>query len=622
MICKYFLQNKIAVFSLFFAFYFQLTMANAQVTYPVREPVSSNQVNSDAQLLGALGDRLIYLDIIGDQKKLWVSDGTAAGTYQISASEQTEISLIAMTGDVWYFKEKKGSTYHISSLSKGSDELVSLYGTSNSIKHAIYWNESIYFTVKYPTSFAEDLVKLVPATSSRQILFTSDFGGIRGIGATNTEVMFIASMDEGKMLGKTDGTVANTYTFRKLYEDGSEFSNAVFMQSNGEKMFFAYHPSNYPYYLWVSDGTSEGTMILKEYSQPSSGMPTNPFAVLDGKFYFILRKQGSPSGTTFDLHVSDGTAAGTINLNPFSSGYLHPRKLTIFGDKLYFTSLRDNWALMSTEGTVAGTKTVVSAYGYLSGGIGSVYDLGKYKNSLVFNAYSDALGDELYISDGTLSGTTLLSDINPGTGGSSPVQFTQVGELLFFLAYINDGRYLWAANPCAALTIDSVAVTNVVTPDLGTIEIVTSGGVGPLSYQLNGGTATSTPLFENLPADTYDILVTDLNGCTVDTQVVVQVETNVFQSDVVRYFQVYPNPVGAENLNINLVFASGLESVRVEIYDLFGKKILEQTDVPAFGNELTHQISTKGFPEGNYIISISSKAEKIAAGKFTVINSK
>ena len=618
-------KNAFSKLLLLLAFLFQDLLLPAQSTYPVLETITSNQVDDDAQLLGALGNRLLYFDMIDDQTKLWVSDGTAEGTFQIGVAEQTEISLLARADSTWYFEERIGGDYHISALVSGVDTLASLYSTPENIERALYWNESLYYTVDSPTSFAgDDLVKFTPTSSTTEILFTSDFGGIKGIGATSTEVMFIASMDEGKMLGKTDGTLENTATFHMLYDPGSEFGSAVFMQSDGEKMFFAYHPNNNPYYLWVSNGTSEGTIMLQEYYHPFSGTPDGSFAFLDGKFYFILRKAGAPSGTTFDLHVSDGTIEGTFNLNPFSSGYLNPRRLTVFNNKVYFNSLRDNWALRSTDGTTEGTETVIFPYDYQSGGIGEAYDNGLFNNSLILRARGADTGSELYISDGTLEGTTLLSDINPGEGSSYPSQFTQVGNLLFFLADVDDASYLWVYDPdfntlpCAGFTLDSVAVTNVLAPYLGSIEIIVSGGTGPFSYQLNNGMSTNNPLFENLMAGTYDVLVTDANGCTLETQAVVDIETNVLQPSLVHSFQVFPNPVVSENLNVNLSFVKSMESVSVTIYNIFGQSVLQQDNIPVIGNEWSHQIKTRDFSAGNYFIVIASKTQQLAVDKFTV----
>ncbi|MGB1031775.1 MAG: T9SS type A sorting domain-containing protein, partial [Flavobacteriales bacterium] len=50
----------------------------------------------------------------------------------------------------------------------------------------------------------------------------------------------------------------------------------------------------------------------------------------------------------------------------------------------------------------------------------------------------------------------------------------------------------------------------------GSVTVETLGGVEDYSYSLNGGDATAENVFTDLEADTYAVVVTDANGCTVD----------------------------------------------------------------------------------------------------------
>src|SRR5262249_36547224 len=69
---------------------------------------------------------------------------------------------------------------------------------------------------------------------------------------------------------------------------------------------------------------------------------------------------------------------------------------------------------------------------------------------LFFSAYDvPAHGVELWKSDGSPAGTTLVKDINPGGGHSFPGDFTVAGGTLFFTAIdgpdngTTNGRELW-----------------------------------------------------------------------------------------------------------------------------------------------------------------------------------
>ena len=98
----------------------------------------------------------------------------------------------------------------------------------------------------------------------------------------------------------------------------------------------------------------------------------------------------------------------------------------------------------------------------------------------------------------------------------------------------DDGTYVFVvvdANNCFALSnpitiIDNGAMTVSVTDDSevscnnnadASITIVPSGGIGPFTYSIDGGTTTQTSAsFVGLSAATYSIQVTDSSGCLVD----------------------------------------------------------------------------------------------------------
>ncbi len=72
---------------------------------------------------------------------------------------------------------------------------------------------------------------------------------------------------------------------------------------------------------------------------------------------------------------------------------------------------------------------------------------------MYFRATDAVNGSELWITDGTFSGTRLLKDINPGIDGSVPAEFAKVGELVYFSAADQEGRELWRTDGTAAGTL-------------------------------------------------------------------------------------------------------------------------------------------------------------------------
>jgi ELWxxDGT repeat protein len=72
--------------------------------------------------------------------------------------------------------------------------------------------------------------------------------------------------------------------------------------------------------------------------------------------------------------------------------------------------------------------------------------------SAYFSAYKPGVGTELWKSDGTSGGTTLVDDIVPGNGGSYPRDLTNVAGTLYFFANDGSGSQLWKTDGTAAGT--------------------------------------------------------------------------------------------------------------------------------------------------------------------------
>lgn len=152
--------------------------------------------------------------------------------------------------------------------------------------------------------------------------------------------------------------------------------------------------------------------------------------------------------------VSEGTPASTIQLSPdirhiaggvlIGGKYVFSGKTTGTGTELYIT-----------DGTAAGTTLLLDIY---TGGMGSEpADFTLMNGALYFSAATAAEGRELWKTDGTPGGTTLLKDIVPGAGSSNGINkynlFTNGTYLLFAANTAAEGLELWTSNGTAAGTV-------------------------------------------------------------------------------------------------------------------------------------------------------------------------
>ena len=184
----------------------------------------------------------------------------------------------------------------------------------------------------------------------------------------------------------------------------------------------------------------------------------NPNTAGDSKPAFFINYDkdlifaAQDAANSLEPYRTDGTTAGTGIIKQInSSGSALSAKagvsgFVVMGSNLYF--IADDGSgngnqLWVTDNTSANTQKVATIGGS-SNGIGG---LTLFNGNLYFYANDGTHGMELWISDGTSSGTKILNDINSGSASSNPSYLTVVGKMLFFVA--NDGstgNELWATD--------------------------------------------------------------------------------------------------------------------------------------------------------------------------------
>lgn len=387
-----------------------------------------------------------------------------------------------------------------------------------------------------------------------------------GVGVGNTYVFRALVTSNGvtrDQLWASGGCAKNTFELLKIQPD-SNINARTFRASpqGGKAFFFASGVGPQDDELWVTDGTSQGTDVAVD-ACPTAGrggaVGADDMGFLGSKVFFSASAQGAGVGNqlweydaatkigkqTATLNAAgssnpdtfargfarvgtgqlmfaasdgtarlnrvwktDGTAAGTQKVSNSVDGIVPPlvtsgaaqdrvffqAKDATYGNELHMATLNsaqlvkdlilgdvDGWAeeivdmgsyilfsgdkeLYRSDGTAAGTTLVkdINKDGPTNAGPGQSYprNFVRIGNRLVFSGDNGVNGRELWISDGTTAGTVMLMDINPGAASSSPQDFTVVGAYLYFSAETaTAGRELWRVllNPSVASAVPPIS---------------------------------------------------------------------------------------------------------------------------------------------------------------------
>jgi trimeric autotransporter adhesin len=238
-----------------------------------------------------------------------------------------------------------------------------------------------------------------------------------------------------------------------------------FVSFNGNLIFSADESAGYDKqgnfirnsYLWKSNGTSAGTVKIKKlytWDYKDDAYPDifgNEFVQLDDKFIFVA----SPTDTiNWELWVTDGTDNGTKMIKDIKTGKglfdrsSLPQGLTKIGNTVCFAAIDDNhgYELWVTDGTANGTKILKDIFPG-SGSSFLYYHINfiPMGNQFIFIAYDSDYRGQLWISNGTEEGTKMIVEIEKEPNESVSIENrTDVNGVFYFQKnFFNLGTLLY-----------------------------------------------------------------------------------------------------------------------------------------------------------------------------------
>ena len=345
--------------------------------------------------------------------ELWITDGTSTGTTMVKdiypGSDSSSPQYMTLVGDKVYFSAYDATNGSELWITDGTANGTTLVKDINTGSNGSYPNDS------YPSNFY----------------------------AFGSQVLFMAETALGQELWVTNGTPDGTVLLKDINTVSTHSSPQFFTEFNGMVYFSANDGIN-GRELWVTNGTPDGTTLFKDINPGLGSSEVSDFIVFKGKLFL----EGYNAATGYEMWSSDGTANGTalfkdINPGASSSNFDYP---IVLGDKLLFRTDdgTNGYELWSSDGTPTGTTLLKDIYNGSSDGYPQY--MTKIGDHVYFFASDSTTGTEPWKSDGTSNGTVRIADIRTGTNGSFTnsycfggdcARFRQYGETVIIFA--NDG---------------------------------------------------------------------------------------------------------------------------------------------------------------------------------------
>lgn len=297
-------------------------------------------------------------------RELWRSDGTAEGTVMVKdilpGADPSRPQLASSSSNTLFFQAENEA---------GDLLLWSSDGTADGT--IVIADASMETTSFYPDYYTAlngtiDLRKETKMMRERNHALESRSLSAQAMSpmdeiAVNGLLLFTADQPEyGRELWRSDGTVAGTFMVRDIAA-GTASSYGVSTADNmvvlKDHLYFLAQDEHHGTELWRSDGTSNGTVLVKDIVAGSGTSSIRSLTSINRYLYFSAHDGVHGS----EVWRSDGTAVGTSLLKDVAPGAQSsdPRNFTAFHNDVYFSVLgAEGVELWKTDGTAGGTSKV------------------------------------------------------------------------------------------------------------------------------------------------------------------------------------------------------------------------------------------------------------------------
>lgn len=325
-------------------------------------------------------------------EELYVTDGTAAGTKLVKDIEPTKDKgskpfLLTMNGGKVYFATNGDIRGFW--VSDGTEAGTIKLNEGYVLTKAIF-NNKVYF-VSSATLFGAGTLYETDGTvtGTKAVVLNKPLTGFISVIATKNNLY--AFDNEGFKQINIAQKTANLIHDNALGSPSDPIS-----LKNKDYFYTGKFDSNSKNALYETDGTAAGTKLIKELS---TGLFGQLFAA--ESFLVGVTKDGNNDK---ELFVSDGTSAGTFEVDLNNMSGSNPKGFCRVGNRIYFSAAHAAGTndygsiLMITDGTAAGTKPVgdLTPGKRLQSPQGISYFKLNNQPTLIFSAYTDNLGQEPY----------------------------------------------------------------------------------------------------------------------------------------------------------------------------------------------------------------------------------
>jgi ELWxxDGT repeat protein len=625
------------------------------------------------------------------QNKLWITNGTSEGTFQLFENSpgqaETYNNFLSYNGHLYF---QNGITLFRTNGLNVEPLLNFEFDIENyggGLESFIISNDKIHY-VKMSDLFNGKEIWTINQDGSNNIIYdlnTVQTARPRNFNSFDNKIIYLSyDYNYKEVLTVSDGTPNGTKSILKNQNFSTGYNDPPNFFRAGNNLFFVANEANYNLNgLFKTDGTPEGTTVVRDFDISSNWyVGSEIYGELDGILYFIAYD----TAKGLELYRSDGTLDGTYMVKDISENN-YSTAISSFAKKdglLYFAArknLNTAWVtngIWSTDGTAGGTELKIE-FEYQQNQNHNVYIVDVLNDKLIVYKNKPFVGVEIYATQGDQESLTLLSTLqgnNQGYGINSHIVYNDklyfsIGDKLYVSDGTPEGTYLFSESSNFQYKIKDFKICGnylyFLHSDNGLTELwrtdgTNSGTVKLIDREGNYYSHFKSDCFNNhyifTKGNTYRNELNITNGEFGDIQTIEVITendhifqdnegiTNIYVNNLKLYLSIYTKPHGEEIYitNANLILNSkdineGLEDIsdkfvlypnpaknevnilsndqskikKVQLFDLTGKLL----SIGIFDNKEV-KFNVNNLKSGIYLVKVQS--ENYTSTKKLVIN--
>ncbi|WP_224998726.1 ELWxxDGT repeat protein [Cesiribacter sp. SM1] len=445
------------------------TAANTRLLKDIYPGWESGLDSNLEQGYAILNDKLYFIANDGEHgNQIWATDGTPEGTHRITDQPILNYLKLAVAGDYLYFlvMENDGLQVWKSDGTRQGTQLVkggidywngpSFLGEADG--HLLFTfqpNEKNYSRVwrsdgteagTYPITEGVDGNGATPAGTTGLTQYIEYKGDLYFVAKSSD--IFSDPVNVG--IVKTSPDKKSVISVKAVHEGSYALINFADVALVNNKLYFSFFErENNHFFIWESDGTTEGTKKIYDEHSSSFFMPSN--ISTDGRHLVFTGKstEGSTALLKMDLENYDLT-----EVKQFDTESIPPSPYTSFKGNVITKTADDYFHIaLTTSSTTPRSESWFSDLTpentVKSNELDNLWEIKVFNEHVYFEGHNDETGEELWKTDGHFSKLELLANINTTKYGfmDHTSDFSEVavlGDKIIFRAYDgHSGSELW-----------------------------------------------------------------------------------------------------------------------------------------------------------------------------------